>query len=144
MMKKIGILLIIALLSLCACGQGREERLAKKIEWTDSYAEGLYLAGMTGKPIMLVFGANWCAPCQDLKKHVFTNNQVAQASKELVNIYIDIELDRNTTGIYKVRSIPAVFFLAPSGEVVGGLNGERSAKNFARQMTTLSERYKPS
>jgi thioredoxin-related protein len=143
-MRNAGTLLIIALLFLCACGQSREERLAKKIEWSESYSEGLYLAGMTGRPIMLVFGANWCAPCQDLKKQVFTHKLVAQASKQLVNIYIDIDQDRSTAGIYRVRAIPSIFFLTPGGEIIGGLNGERSAKNMALQMNTISERYKRS
>jgi thiol:disulfide interchange protein len=142
LMKTGWIVLAVALFAVCGCNAGREERSTGKIEWAESYADGLYLAGVTGKPAMLVFGASWCAPCRDLKRHVFTDKRVAMASRELVNIYIDIDQDRGTAGIYKVRAIPAIFFLAPGGELIGPLKGDRSAGNFAQQMKSVSERYR--
>lgn len=134
--------LAAALALLAACGAGEEA--GGRVEWAASYAEGLRQAEATGRPAMLVFGASWCPPCQELKKHVFTDRRVAEASRGMVNIYVDVDQDRRTAGTYRVRAIPAVFFLSPAGEVVAALKGEHTAQNFARQMTAVAQRYRPS
>jgi protein disulfide-isomerase len=131
--------------ALClAAGCSRGEPPGGRMEWVETYAEGLLQASLTGKPAMLVFGAVWCPPCRELKQHVFTDRRVAEASKEMINIYIDVDQDRRTAAAYRVRAIPAVFFLSPSGEVIDAFKGEPTARNFARQMAAVAQRYKPS
>jgi thioredoxin:protein disulfide reductase len=139
-LKRSGTLLGILLL-VGGCFAGSDEKADGKIAWVQDLAEGLKQADTTGKPTMLYFTADWCAPCLELKKHVFTDKRVAEASLRLVNVYIDVDKNPDALTRYKVRGIPAIFFLSPKGEMIARFSGDRSVGNFVRQMTTIADQF---
>jgi len=133
--------LFMMLLVVTGCFAGSEDATAAKIQWVTNLAEGLRLARESGKPVMLFFTADWCAPCLELKKYVFTDKHVVAASTRLINISIDADKDYETLSAYKVRGIPAVFFLSPRGEIVSKYGGDRSAGSFAKEMKAVADRH---
>ena len=139
-MKK-GLTLILLVLTAVGCFAASGQDSAGKIDWVKNYPDGLRLARESGKPAMVYFTADWCGPCVELKKYVWSDKRVIAASKELVNIYVDADHDTDTLAAYKVRGIPAVFFLSPAGEIVTKFAGDRSAANFAKQMSSLAAKY---
>ena len=142
MRKQIATLTSLLLL-LAACSSSSQDTATGEIDWVKDYKSGIALAAETGKPIMLYFTADWCPPCRELKKNVFSRADVAQASRQLVNIYLDVDKDRATMEAYKVRSIPIIFFLDQPGEVVSTITGAGSAKVFIKHMNNLVEQAKP-
>ncbi len=140
---KRGLVIAMAVLAITGCFGESDRSSAGKIEWVFNYAEGLRIARESGKPAMLFFTADWCAPCVELKKHVFTDQRVTEASRRLVNIYIDGDKDRETLAAYNVRGIPAIFFLAPGGEPIGRFDRERTAERFSKEMKAVADRYTP-
>lgn len=135
----LGCLLLLVLVS--GCFADAEGDPAARVRWVQSLPEGLKLAKETGKPAMLYFTADWCAPCLELKKFVFTDKRVADASLRLVNIYIDADKDPDALALYKIRGIPAIFFLNPKGEMIEQLSGDRSAASFVKQMNAIADKY---
>jgi thiol:disulfide interchange protein len=133
--------LLWVLLLVTGCFAGSDDKPAVKIQWVQDLSEGLRMADATGKPAMLYFTADWCAPCLELKKYVFTDKRVADASLRLVNIYIDVDKNYDALAAYKVRGIPAIFFLNPKGEMIERLSGNRSVANFVKQMTAVADKY---
>jgi thiol:disulfide interchange protein len=133
--------LALILLALVGCVGASDDSHAAGIAWVKNYADGLRLAKESGKPAMLLFTAEWCAPCRDLKKYVFSDSRVVDASKGLIAIYIDVDADRETLAAYKVRAIPAVIFLDPSGGFVATYSGDRSVRSFVNQMTAIAQKY---
>jgi thiol:disulfide interchange protein len=123
----------------CFAASGQDS--AGKIDWVKNYPDGLRLARESGKPALVYFTADWCGPCVELKKYVWSDKRVIAASKELVNIYVDADQDTDTLAAYKVRGIPAVFFLSPAGEIVMKFAGDHSAANFAKQMRAVAAKY---
>jgi thiol:disulfide interchange protein len=142
MQKSIGISALLILL-IAACSSSSQDAATDKIDWVKDYKTGVTLAAQSGIPIMLYFTADWCPPCKELKKNVFSREDVALASRRLVNIYLDVDKDRATMEAYKVRSIPIIFFLDPTGEIVSTITGNRSAKEFLKHMKNLAENAKP-
>lgn len=136
-----GIFMVIVLLAVSGCYAGAEGPAAGKIQWVEKLPDGLRLAKESGKPVMLFFTADWCAPCVELKKYVFTDSRVVAASKRLINVYIDTDRDFETLAAYKVRGIPAIFFLNPLGETIGKYDGDRSAGSFVKQMTAVADKH---
>lgn len=133
--------LLVVLLAVAGCLAGSEEAAAAKIQWVQSLSEGLRLAKESGKPAMLFFTADWCAPCVELKKYVFSDQRVVAASKRLINISIDADSDFETLSAYKVRGIPAIFFLNPAGEIIAKYAGDRSVGSFVKQMTAVADKH---
>ena len=141
MLRNRRLFIAVVLIALTGCFPESDEIQAASINWVKNYAEGLRLARETGKPAMLFFTADWCAPCVELKKYVFTDSRVVEASKRLINIYVDADSDYDTLAAYKVRGIPAVFFLNPQGEIILRFTGDRSVRNFVKQMTAIADKH---
>lgn len=133
--------LLMVLLLVTGCFAGSEDSPAARIRWVEDLSEGLRLAKQTGKPAMLFFTADWCLPCQELKKYIFTDKRVAEASRRLINIYIDTDANFELLNIYQVRRIPTIFFLNPDGDIVGRFSSDPSASNFVKQMTAIADKH---
>lgn len=133
--------LMIVLLAVSGCFAGSDDPAAAKIQWVQKLPEGLRLARESGRPVMLFFTADWCGPCVELKKYVFTDKRVVAASKRLVNVSIDADSDFETLTAYKVRGIPAVFFLNPLGDIITKYDGDRSPASFVKQMTAVADKH---
>ena len=136
-----GLTLILLVLTAAGCSAASEQDSAAKIDWVKNYADGLRLARESGKPALVYFTADWCGPCRELNKYVWSDKRVIAASKQLVNIYVDADQDPDTLAAQKVRRIPAVFFLSPAGEIVKQYAGDYSAADFAKQMSSLAAKY---
>jgi thiol:disulfide interchange protein len=133
--------LLLVLLLVAGCWAGSEDTSTAKIRWVQDLSEGLRLAKETGKPAMLFFTADWCAPCLELKKHVFTDKRVIEASSRLVNIYVDVDKNYDAIADYKVRGIPAIFFATPGGEIVERIIGARPVGKLVEQMTAIADKH---
>jgi thiol:disulfide interchange protein len=136
-----GAVLLMAMLAVTGCLAGPEDAAAGKIQWVPNVSEGLRLAKESGKPVMLFFTADWCAPCVELKKYTFTDRRVVAASQRLINVYIDVDSDFETLSAYKVRGIPAIFFLNPLGQIISKYNGDRSPGSFVKEMTAVADKH---
>jgi thiol:disulfide interchange protein len=138
---KKGLTLILLVLTAAGCFAASGQDSAGKIDWVKNYPDGLRLARESGKPALVYFTADWCEPCRELKKYVWSDKRVIEASKQLVNIYVDTDQDTETLAAYKVLRIPTVFFLSPAGEIVMKYAGDHSAADFAKQMSSVAAKY---
>lgn len=137
-MQKPIMIFTLLILMIAACSSSSQDAAFGKIDWVEDYNTGVALAAQSGKPIMLYFTADWCPPCKELQKNVFSREDVVLASRQLINIYLDVDKDRATMEAYKVRSIPIIFFLDSTAEIVSTILGDRSAKEFLKHMKNLA------
>ncbi len=72
------------------------------------------------KPFVIDFYADWCGPCQTLLPTV---KKLADEYKDKVEIVkVNIDVQRSLAEHFKVRSIPAIFFMK-NNEIVDRVNG---------------------
>jgi thiol-disulfide isomerase/thioredoxin len=129
------VILALAGVTLFAYNSRTGERTIGKISFYTDYNQGLDKAFESGKPVMLVFSASWCGSCKQMIKNVFSHDDVAYASKHLVNIYVDVDkADRQLINEYEIKYVPSVFFLDYSGETILQVGDRRSPNDFIENM----------
>ena len=110
------------------------------VDWSDDHDAGQRMSAQAGKPMIVDFTADWCAACKELEHFTYTDPAVVECAAEFVPVMIDgtdktPEFERLRKK-YKVRGLPAVYFVCPEGEVVSDLTlkGFEPADTFLAKM----------
>lgn len=91
-------------------------------------------AKASGKPVIAVFSAPWCPPCQMMKKIVYPSDEVKPYHDKFVWAYIDTSEEVNTPDVYKYRVniLPHIQFVSSSGtpteQHIGGASADELVK----------------
>jgi thiol:disulfide interchange protein DsbD len=100
---------------------------AAKIPWLQDEKTAVNESRATGKPLLIDFGAEWCAACKELDLHTWTDPVVAEeVAQKFVPLKVDAtNIDDEKQALldkYSVQGLPAVLMVAcrdpkPSCEV---------------------------
>ena len=139
-MKKL-ITLFVAALMLPAFASEFPEGSPK---FGTNYETALATAKKEGKPIILVFSAAWCPPCQSMKKNVYPSAEVKPLHDKFIWAYLDTDEEVNAKAAekYGVQGIPHVQFLSSSGKAVDKLIGGVPPPEFAATLNTVLTKAK--
>lgn len=117
-----------------------EHDASMAMTWGDDHDGGAALANTSKKPMIVDFTADWCAACKELEHFTYTDPAVVECAAEFVPVMVDgtdktPEFERLRKK-YKVRGLPAVYFVCPEGEVVNDLTlkGFEPADQFLDKM----------
>lgn len=108
-------------------------------EFKDSSTQALSAAKKSGKPVIMVFSAAWCGPCQTMKKDVYPSEAVKAFHDKFVWVYLDIDDAKNEeiSNKFSVNSIPHIEFLNAEGKEIDKQVGSNSAKEFAKTLASV-------
>ncbi|MES2595726.1 MAG: thioredoxin family protein [Verrucomicrobiota bacterium] len=108
------------------------------------YKAALETAKKEGKPVVLVFSAAWCPPCQAMKKTVYPSAEVKPLQDKFVWAYLDTDVEANAAAAekYQVQGIPHVQFLDKDGKALISQVGGVSAAEFAGILNKVAEKAK--
>jgi thiol:disulfide interchange protein len=103
---------------------------AEVVPWRDNFAAAQSEARAANKPILLYFTAQWCEPCQFMRRNVWTNTLVAEALKGYIPVRVDIDRDPATGIAFHVGPIPTFLILDRSGQVARIYEGGMESQEF--------------
>jgi thiol:disulfide interchange protein len=131
-MKKIVTLLLAALTASALASDFPKGSPAFKTSATEAIAAGK----AEGKPVILVFSASWCPPCQMMKKEVYPSQQVKGYHDQFIWAYLDVDEDSNSKAATKagVNGIPHIQILSPEGKEVAKQVGSSAPEDFAKKL----------
>lgn len=94
-----------------------------EITWVTSEEAGRAKAQSEGKPVLIDFGATWCAACKELEHETFPASSVRKEAQRFVAIRVDASDDENAetarlTKKYDVKGLPTVIMLDKDGKEV--------------------------
>ena len=105
-------------------------------KFEDSLRSALNDAKENGKPIVAVFSASWCGPCQKMKNDVYPSDAVKAYHDKFNWAYLDTDIRRNSKDGDKfgVKGIPHIQFLDKDGKPIDKQVGSTSAESFAKTL----------
>ena len=99
--------------------------------------EAVARARAGSKPLVLEFGASWCAPCRKLKRETLESPLVAPLLARVEFLPIDLDAEPELGKFYGVSSIPCVLFVDSQGKVVDRRIGFEPPKEFQMRLRRL-------
>jgi thioredoxin-related protein len=99
-------------------------------------ADALSKAKKEDKPVIAIFSAVWCGPCQTMKKNVYPSSQVKPYHSKFVWAYIDADEKGNAADMSKfnVTGIPHLEILDKDGKSIGKQIGSSSPADFVKTL----------
>ncbi|MBW1776461.1 MAG: thioredoxin fold domain-containing protein [Deltaproteobacteria bacterium] len=130
-LKRFWVLMILCILSFLLIAQwipaGTEN--TGGINW-HLYSEGMALSQEENKKVFLYFWAEWCAYCTKMAKETFVDPGVVNyLNNAFISIKVDYDREPKLASEYGVRGLPTSYFLAETGDRIGGRPGFISARD---------------
>lgn len=132
----LGAVVVVTLLWVGAFVMRGGEKVALE-GWADGLDAGMAQAAEAGQPMVVLFTADWCGPCQSLKKAVLSQPEVDKALRHaFVPVVVDLTDGSSSNPNlavareYGVSGIPSVIAMDAEGTPIDAFAGERSPAGF--------------
>ena len=103
------------------------DRNVPPIAWVTNEEQGRAKAIAENKPVMIDFGAEWCAGCKELEHDTFPSPIVRTEAQRFINIHVDATDDdapdtKRLSEKYKVIGLPTVIMFDSNGKEITRFN----------------------
>lgn len=106
--------------------------------WLTSYEDAQKMALTTNRFIIIDFWATWCAPCLEMDKNVWNDDQLEETLQGFVKLKIDIDANRELASKYGVNGIPNILIIDANGKVVHNVLGYQNVQNLKSEIEKLN------
>ncbi|MFQ6098998.1 MAG: thioredoxin family protein, partial [Armatimonadota bacterium] len=104
---------------------GRAALPKPSLEWEPYTETAVAAAAQDERPVMIYFTAEWCLPCDELKRRTFANERVRAGAQRFVRLKVDLTHETpEAARKYRVVGPPTVVFIDRSGQEREGLRIE--------------------
>ena len=86
------------------------------IAWQPSLSQAKAEAKRSGKPLFVLFHAEWCGPCKMLENETLTDAKVVAEMQKWVAVSIDVDKEKDIAAAYRVGSLPTMIFVKSAGD----------------------------
>ncbi|QDT55028.1 thiol:disulfide interchange protein precursor [Caulifigura coniformis] len=110
------------------------------IRWQTDLKTAHRLSRETNKPMLFVFGADWCTWCKKLEKSTLTDRElVAYINENFVPIHIDADRDPRVVEILEAEALPCAVVLSPNADLMGRIRGFKDAAGYRAALASTKQ-----
>ncbi len=92
---------------------------AEEVQW-HGFENGMARSRFEKRKAVLFFRADWCPYCTEMEQKTFRDPAVVQAlNRHFIPIRIDSDREAETARLFRVKSLPDLWFMSEAGEVIG-------------------------
>ena len=108
--------------------------LEGQIHFVEGFRRGWEIAHNQGKPILILFTADWCNYCHAMAREAFCESSVVNLSQEFTCVLVDADAEPEVCRQFRVRGYPTIQFLSPRGLPLNRLTGKQAPVQLANEM----------
>ena len=102
-----------------------------------SLSQASQISADTGKPMLVLVTADWCAPCQKLKRSTMVDPVVVDWVKSnTVPVYLEADDNANDIRTLPVQAYPTTL-LIQDGQVLASLQGAVGASRYVKKLSSV-------
>src|SRR2546423_1430235 len=106
-------------------------RSTEKVAWRTDYESARREAQSANKPLLLDFTAEWCEPCQQMRRTVFADRDVQIAiMRSFVPVQVDIDRSPALAQQYRIDAVPTYKIVTDAGMVLKEQTGAMTSEAF--------------
>ena len=123
-------LLVILIAFVAVMSMALWVRPHETVPWKTDFRAAQAESQRTGKPMLLDFTADWCGPCQEMRRTTWSDHQVAKALEQYVAVQVDLDNNAELASRFAVNAIPYLVVLDANGHVLQTSEGLLSPEQF--------------
>jgi len=132
-------LLAIAAAIVLGSAPAAAEAGAGLIPWSHDPEQAFTTARETGRPVLVNFHADWCAPCHVMDAETFGNADVVERAGSFVVLKVDADRNEALADRYEVTLLPTTFVLTPTGKPVITMRGVVGAADMVELLGVVDD-----
>ncbi len=146
--RRTGLLLVVVLLGTCCSallagpfGFGKQEEQSG-VQWQTDLRAAHKLAVAQQKPMLIVFGADWCGYCKKLEQETLAHPELAgYVNKTFIPVHLDADKDAKVLEILGVKGLPCSVVLNPAAEEIARIEGFHLPSAFYQKLTAANQAF---
>jgi len=95
-----------------------------------TYQEALSASKLSDTPVLLIFSADWCHYCQDMKKTTFKDADVIKEMANFVVYEVNVDKEKAIAAKYAIRGMPTYKIVNANESVIAETSGFKKPKDF--------------
>ena len=130
-LRPIFVLLVLAAVpAILMLGRGGVAAIPPVFDASLTLAAAMEQSRATGRPVAAFATADWCAPCQAMKRGPLRDPAVAAFLQvRTIPVYVNIEKDAAAAAVLRVTSVPTTLIIA-GGTIISRSSGLVEAGNY--------------
>lgn len=134
--------LVTALAVAVLLGSASAEGPGKHVQWQKDLKTAHKLAVAKGKPILLVFGAEWCTYCHKLEQNVIDQPETAAyINANFIPVHLDADHEKRVVEILEIDSLPCTVVLSPGADLLGKYPGYADTKKYTANLAKSQQAF---
>jgi len=106
------------------------------IQWETDLLKAREKAQKTNKPLLIVFGAEWCTFCKKMEQTTLAEKEMVQTiNSKFIPVHLDFDDMKPVAKALKVKGIPSSIVLSTEADVLSRKDGFAKSKEYGEVLS---------